>query len=301
MSFIRFSRNKFLSRLCGGECQWRAVDICGGFLSRLCGGEYCRRAVSCNWAGVLVWAELFKRKTKNRQIRRFFYGVNIMSSYVSQIQTKLKAFGLYAGEIDGIAGKMTVDAVAKALERGICTSKEHDDVAVINHSDPTVDENINKTLEPLPNCSGFSLSANSMDKLKGVNPALVKVVKRAIQISKQDFAVNEGLRTIERQRQLVKSGASQTMNSRHIGGFAVDLVPIVNGKVSWDWRYFYAIAEAVQAAANELGINVRWGGCWEVINNKSGTAKSWVDSYGAERQKLGKKAFTDGPHFELPD
>ena len=109
------------------------------------------------------------------------------------------------------------------------------------------------------------------------------------------------LRTIERQRQLVKSGASQTMNSRHIGGFAVDLVPIVNGKVSWDWRYFYAIAEAVQAAANELGINVRWGGCWEVINNKSGTAKSWVDNYGAERQKLGKKAFTDGPHFELPD
>ena len=224
-----------------------------------------------------------------------------MSSYVSQIQTKLKAFGLYAGEIDGIAGKMTVDAVAKALERGICTSKEHDDVAVINHSDPTVDENINKTLEPLPNCSGFSLSANSMDKLKGVNPALVKVVKRAIQISKQDFAVNEGLRTIERQRQLVKSGASQTMNSRHIGGFAVDLVPIVNGKVSWDWRYFYAIAEAVQASAIELGINVRWGGCWEVINNKSGTAKSWVDNYGAERQKIGKKAFTDGPHFELPD
>ena len=232
---------------------------------------------------------------------RFFYGANILSSYVSQIQTKLKAFGLYAGEIDGIAGKMTVDAVAKALERGICTSKEHDDVAVINHSDPTVDENINKTLEPLPNCSGFSLSANSMDKLKGVNPELVKVVKRAIQISKQDFAVNEGLRTTERQRQLVKSGASQTMNSRHIGGFAVDLVPIVNGKVSWDWRYFYAIAEAVQAAANELGINVRWGGCWEVINNKSGTAKSWVDNYGAERQKLGKKAFTDGPHFELPD
>ena len=225
-----------------------------------------------------------------------------MSSYVSQIQTKLKAFGLYAGEIDGIAGKMTVDAVAKALERGICTSKEHDDVAVINHSDPTVEENIDKLLEPpKSNTSGFVLSQKSLDKLKGVNPRLDMVVKRAIQISKQDFAVNEGLRTIERQRQLVKSGASQTMNSRHIGGFAVDLVPIVNSKVSWDWRYFYAIAEAVQAAANELGINVRWGGCWEVINNKSGTAKSWVDNYGAERQKLGKKAFTDGPHFELPD
>lgn len=223
-----------------------------------------------------------------------------MSSYVSQIQTKLKNAGLYAGQIDGIAGKMTVDAVQKALAKGICTPNEQADVKVINASDPTVDENISKVLEQLPNTSGFNLSQTSLDKLKGVNPALVKVVKRAIQISKQDFAVNEGLRTIERQRQLVKSGASQTMNSRHISGAAVDLVPIVNGKVSWDWRYFYAIAEAMQAAAKELGVNVRWGGCWEVINNKSGAAKSWVDNYGAARRKLGKKAFTDGPHFELP-
>ena len=223
-----------------------------------------------------------------------------MSSYVSQIQTKLKAAGLYTGEIDGIAGKMTVDVVQKALAKGICTPNEQADVKVINASDPTVDENINKTLEPLPNTSGFNLSQTSLDKLKGVNPALVKVVKRAIQISKQDFAVNEGLRSVERQRQLVKSGASQTMNSRHISGAAVDLVPIVNGKISWDWRYFYAIAEAMQQAAKELGVNVRWGGCWEVINNKTGLAKSWVDAYGAARRKLGKKAFTDGPHFELP-
>ena len=97
----------------------------------------------------------------------------------------------------------------------------------------------------------YQLSQKSLDRLKGVDERLAKVVKRAIQISKQDFAVNEGLRTIERQRQLVKSGASQTMNSRHIGGFAVDLVPVVDGKISWDWRYFYAIAEAMQAAAKE--------------------------------------------------
>ncbi len=146
----------------------------------------------------------------------------------------------------------------------------------------------------------YRLSQRSLDRLKGVDDRLVKVVKRAIEISTQDFAVNEGLRTVERQRQLVKSGASQTMDSRHITGHAVDLVPIINGKVSWDWRYFYPIAEAMQQAAKELGINVRWGGCWEVVNNKSGTAKSWVDNYGAARRKLGKKAFTDGPHFELP-
>lgn len=224
-----------------------------------------------------------------------------MSSYVSQIQTKLKAGGYYHGDIDGIAGEKTLLAVTLAMKGGVCTVQEGVDINVINKTDPLVtDADFKMPDIELPNASNFTLSANSMDKLKGVNPALVKVVKRAIQISKQDFAVNEGLRTTERQRQLVKSGASQTMNSRHIGGFAVDLVPIVNGKVSWDWRYFYPIAEAMQQAAKELGVNVRWGGCWEVINNKPGTAKSWVDNYGAERRKLGKKAFTDGPHFELP-
>ena len=146
----------------------------------------------------------------------------------------------------------------------------------------------------------YQLSKRSLDRLYGVDPKLVAVVKRAIEISTQDFAVNEGLRTIERQRQLVKSGASQTMNSRHISGAAVDLVPIVNGKVSWDWRYFYAIAEAMQKAAKELSVNVRWGGCWEVVNNKTGNPKQWVEAYGQARRKLGKKAFTDGPHFELP-
>lgn len=195
---------------------------------------------------------------------------------------------------------MTVDAVTKALAKGICKPNEQADVKIINASDPTVAENIGKLAEPpKQNTSGFTLSQKSLDKLKGVNLRLDAVVKRAIQISQHDFAVNEGLRTVERQRQLVASGASQTMNSRHIGGFAVDLVPIVNGKVSWDWRYFYAIAEAMQAAAKELGVSVRWGGCWEVINNKTGSAKSWVDNYGAARRKLGKKAFTDGPHFEI--
>lgn len=224
-----------------------------------------------------------------------------MSSYVAQIQTKLKNAGLYAGEIDGIAGKLTVEALDKALAQGICTPAEQADVSVINKTDPTVEENIGKRLEvPKQNTSGFALSQKSLDKLAGVNPRLIAVVKRAIELSTQDFAVNEGLRTVARQKQLVASGASQTMNSRHIGGFAVDLVPVVNGQVSWDWRYFYAIAEAMQQASQELGVTVRWGGCWEVINGKAGNPKSWVDNYGAARRKLGKKAFTDGPHFEMP-
>lgn len=78
----------------------------------------------------------------------------------------------------------------------------------------------------------YKLSKKSLDRMKGVHPDLVKVVKRAIQISEVDFTVTEGLRDIERQRELVKSGASKTMNSRHLTGHAVDLIALKNGQGS---------------------------------------------------------------------
>jgi len=116
----------------------------------------------------------------------------------------------------------------------------------------------------------YSLSFRSRQRLSGVHPDLVAVVKRAIEITEQDFSVLEGIRGIERQRKLVKEGKSTTMNSRHLTGHAVDLVPY---PVSWDWEYFYPIADAMKAAAKELDVDVEWGGDW--------------------------KSFPDGPHFQL--
>ena len=116
----------------------------------------------------------------------------------------------------------------------------------------------------------YSLSQRSMQHLSGVHPDLVAVVKRAIQITEQDFSVIEGVRHINRQRELVAKGASQTMNSRHLTGHAVDLAPY---PVSWDWEYFYPIADAMKQAAEELEVPLVWGGDW--------------------------KSFPDGPHFEL--
>lgn len=223
-----------------------------------------------------------------------------MSSYIRQIQTRLKEAGLYTGDIDGIAGKLTVQAVEKALAQGICTTDEQTNVKIIYKTDPSVDENMGKVVNLLTNNSEFTLSKISLRKLQGVNSDLVRVVKRAIQITKVDFMVNEGLRSIVRQQKLVKSGASQTMNSRHLTGHAVDLVAMIDGKISWDWNYYYAIAEAMQQSAKELNVKIRWGGCWEVINDKTNSAKSWVDNYVETRRKQGRKAFTDGPHFELP-
>lgn len=122
--------------------------------------------------------------------------------------------------------------------------------------------------------SEFTLSTRSNDRLVGIHPDLVKVVRRAIELTTVDFAVGEGLRTVDRQKQLVKAGASQTTNSRHLTGHAVDLVAYIGKDVSWDWPLYYKIADAMKAAATELNVAIEWGGDW--------------------------KTFKDGPHFQLP-
>lgn len=225
-----------------------------------------------------------------------------MSSYVRQLQTRLKEAGLYTGEIDGIAGKLTLQAVELAIAKGVCTTNEQKDVAVIHATDPTVDgnEHLLEVADTPTNKQNFSLSELSLKRLQGVNPELVKVVKRAIEITGVDFRVQEGLRTIEQQREYVRQGKSQTMNSRHLTGNAVDLVAIVDGQVSWNFNHYYTIAKAMAQASTELGVAVRWGGAWTVITRKNGSPQEWVKEYKTERKRLGKKEFLDGVHFEIP-
>lgn len=120
----------------------------------------------------------------------------------------------------------------------------------------------------------YTLGVRSRARLKGVHPDLVKVVERAISITTVDFAVHEGLRTPERQKVLKEAGASQTLNSRHITGHAVDLVAWVDGEVRWDWPLYHKIAAAMKEAAKQVGVPIEWGGDW--------------------------RTFKDGPHFQLP-
>ena len=110
----------------------------------------------------------------------------------------------------------------------------------------------------------FKLSQRSLDRLKGVHPDLVKVVKRAIQISQYDFMVVEGLRSKETQTEYVKKGVSKTMNSYHLTGHAVDLAPLENGAIDWNNKkgQFDAVAKAMKQAAKELNVQIEWGGDW---------------------------------------
>lgn len=119
----------------------------------------------------------------------------------------------------------------------------------------------------------FMFGARSIANLKGVHPDLVAVMQRAITMTPVDFMITEGLRTKERQAQLVKAGASKTMNSRHLTGHAVDIAPVVAGEVRWDWELFRRIAPVIKEAAAKLKTPIVWGGDW--------------------------RTFKDGPHFEL--
>lgn len=149
--------------------------------------------------------------------------------------------------------------------------------------------------------SNFKLGEKSLKELNGVHADLVAVVKRTIELSVQDFAVHDGIRTLDEQKEMVRKGAAQTLDSRHISGHAVDLVPYINDKLRWEWEPIYKIADAVRIAANELAIPIRWGGVWDIsFTDTSDSPEDLVADYVARRKKAGKKAFIDGPHFELP-
>lgn len=146
----------------------------------------------------------------------------------------------------------------------------------------------------------FKLSKRSLRNLEGVHPALVEVVRHAIQLSTVDFMVAEGRRTVERQRQLFKAGATRTMNSRHLTGHAVDLAAWVGGGVRWDWPLYPQIAEAMRAAADVEKVRLVWGGCWDTpLAEIHGTCAEAAEDYTARRRAEGRRSFIDGPHYEL--
>lgn len=121
----------------------------------------------------------------------------------------------------------------------------------------------------------MSLNERSRKNLEGVHPHLVAVVEKARE--RVDFLVTEGLRTKERQAQLIKIGRSKTKNSRHLYGLAVDLCDM-DGK--YDVPDMHEIAKAMKVSALELGVPIEWGGDWlEDPNDNIG----W-----------------DSPHFQLP-
>ena len=132
----------------------------------------------------------------------------------------------------------------------------------------------------------MKLSPADEKLLNGVHPDLIRVVRRAAELAtaqRINFKVIEGVRTMKRQRELWEKGATQTLKSRHIPGtsasetgygHAVDIVPLLGGKISWAWPQYYPLADIIKKAAKLESVPIEWGGDW--------------------------KSFKDGPHWQLP-
>lgn len=127
--------------------------------------------------------------------------------------------------------------------------------------------------------SKFKLGSKSISNLSGVHPDMVRVVNRAITLTRLDFGVTEGLRTVERQKELLKTGKSTTMKSQHLPkddgySYAVDLYcRDTSGNVTWEHSWFRWVIQAMFTAAIIEGVKIKAGGLW--------------------------RTFQDSPHFEI--
>ena len=169
------------------------------------------------------------------------------------------------------------------------------------------------TLEKERKDMSFTLSTKSLKKLNGVNESLERCVKKAIELTKVDFGVICGLRTLAEQQALVDKGASQTLKSKHLDGLAVDLMAYVGGRASWELNLYDDIADAMKEAAKLENVGIRWGAAWHIddIRTWNGTMpvsythlrahemQDAMNAYIDLRRSQGRRPFIDGPHFEL--
>lgn len=151
-----------------------------------------------------------------------------------------------------------------------------------------------------------TLGEKSIQKLNFVDPRLAAVIKIAVLACGFDCVVSEGLRSKEQAvinyrkgrtaKELAKVGIKDpplpgpkvtwTLNSKHITGKAVDVYPLVGGKLDDGMgtdklRRFDELYHAVMLAAAQQRVRIRYGGDWD------------------EDGKLREAGETDSPHYEI--
>jgi len=147
----------------------------------------------------------------------------------------------------------------------------------------------------------FKLSNRSTGRLEGINPDLIEVVNTAITLTKVDFGVTCGMRTVEEQEVLVASGASQTMASKHITGHAVDLVAYIGSDITWALNKYDELADAMSESAKLHNVALKWGAAWSVgdISKYKCSMENAMNEYIDLRRSQGRRPFIDAPHFEM--
>lgn len=190
--------------------------------------------------------------------------------------------------------------------RGFITDTEYESIRKLlkpEIAEPEKFENLCPTMnQTTRHNSGFKFGEASRKELIGVNVDLVRVTHLALKYSLQDFCVFDGLRTAKEQMQHVKNGTSRTMQSEHMKGLAVDLVPWINGKPVWDWDGCYKIACAVDRAATELGVadRITWGGAWDRrLSDYGGDPTAYAREVQEYQRRHAGADFIDGPHYQI--
>ncbi len=150
----------------------------------------------------------------------------------------------------------------------------------------------------------YKLGRHSLSELEGVHPDMVRLTERAISLTEQDFTVHDGLRTLNEQREYLRTGVSRTLASLHLPqeddyGHAVDLVPYINRRLRWELPACLVIAQAVRRAAEELSVPIRWGGSWERLDGDRRHPGLMVNDYIMRHRKTGSRWFVDAAHYEL--
>lgn len=147
----------------------------------------------------------------------------------------------------------------------------------------------------------MGLSQLSISRLKGVHPKLISVVYRAVEICPIQILVAEGVRTLEKQKEYVAQGKSQTLNSRHLTGHAVDLYALTpDGKLSSKQEDILSVANAMVQASREQKLDMTWGAAWnQKILGTEKDANTLTNDYSKWKRSLGGKPFLDNPHFEI--
>lgn len=126
----------------------------------------------------------------------------------------------------------------------------------------------------------YQFSRQSIERLKEVHPVLVAICWRALSLSEYDFGISQGKRTRAEQARMVEQGKSQTMDSKHLTGHAIDFA-VYDPELTWDFDKYREVAHAFYTAAAEYDVTIRWGGDWD------------SDGYSHDH------SLVDGPHIEI--
>jgi peptidoglycan L-alanyl-D-glutamate endopeptidase CwlK len=206
--------------------------------------------------------------------------------------------GVSTQTMPGRLGAVTVEEVLRLSQHGVLP-EGGDGQALVNQAS----DNSTVAAPALPGKpTGFRWGKSSLAELQDVKEELVECATLALtRFSAVDFRCHDGFRTLEEQRRHVRNGTSRTMNSKHLRGLAVDLVPVIGGVLKWDWDGCYEIAWAMDQAATHMGIagNIRWGGAWDrVLADYGNTRDAYKKEVAAYQNRHPGPDFIDGPHFE---